>query len=351
MSFLRENRTLALVCLTIVSVATTIRAQQKMLWQGAVKPGQINVYASASTADQVTRMLKHGDMVDVVLEINVMGDAWCRIVLQGQSEALGYVLCLNLENNHVAPKHIARKEPVVTESHALASETSSTQKLTEATVVNPAVLTNKDILDMNKTGLPPEIVVAKIKSSPCNFNTSAAQLQQLKLNGLPDAVILAMVQAPSGSVVNDSAVLPKSASVEDVDPPEATPPSSPVVKVSQDLSISSGSQVFIEPMGGFETYLSAALQKKHVPLTIITSKERADFVITGASDTKKAGWAKIIFMGNLHSDEEASVTMINNKTGAVVFAYAVNKKNTLHGQQTSAEACAKHLKNRIEGKE
>lgn len=72
-------------------------------------------------------------------------------------------------------------------------------------------------------------------------------------------------------------------------------------------------------------------------------KEKADFVITGASDTKKAGWAKIVFMGNLHSDEEASVAMVNNKTGTVVFAYAVNKKNTLHGQQTSAEACAKHL--------
>lgn len=83
----------------------------------------------------------------------------------------------------------------------------------------------------------------------------------------------------------------------------------------------------------------------------ISSREKADFVITGASDTKKAGWAKIVFMGNLHSDEEASVAMVNNKTGTVVFAYAVNKKNTLHGQQTSAEACAKHLKSRIEGKE
>jgi hypothetical protein len=56
-------------------------------------------------------------------------------------------------------------------------------------------------------------------------------------------------------------------------------------------------------------------------------------------------------MGNLHSDEEASITMVNAKTHAVVFAYAVNKKNTLHGEQTSAEACAKHLKQKMEGHE
>jgi hypothetical protein len=93
------------------------------------------------------------------------------------------------------------------------------------------------------------------------------------------------------------------------------------------------------------------LQKKHVPIAVITQKDKADFIITGDSDTKKAGWAKIVFMANLHSDEEASVTMVNNKSGVVVFAYAVNKKNTLHGQQTSAEACAKHLKNRIEKRE
>jgi hypothetical protein len=54
------------------------------------------------------------------------------------------------------------------------------------------------------------------------------------------------------------------------------------------------------------------------------------------------------FMGNIHSDNSASVTMTDKKTGAIVFAYAVDKKSTLHGQQTTAEACAKHLKNQIE---
>jgi hypothetical protein len=57
------------------------------------------------------------------------------------------------------------------------------------------------------------------------------------------------------------------------------------------------------------------------------------------------------FTGNIHSDDAASVTMANRTSGAIAFAYAVNKKNTLHGEQTSAEACAKHLQDAIEGKE
>ena len=57
------------------------------------------------------------------------------------------------------------------------------------------------------------------------------------------------------------------------------------------------------------------------------------------------------FTGNIHSDNAASVTMSDQKTGAVVFAYAVDKKNTLHGQQTTAEACAKHLEETIKADE
>ena len=43
----------------------------------------------------------------------------------------------------------------------------------------------------------------------------------------------------------------------------------------------------------------------------------------------------------------SSLYVINAKTGEVVFAYAVNKKNSLHGRQTAAEACAKHMKESV----
>src|SRR4029077_20067985 len=44
-----------------------------------------------------------------------------------------------------------------------------------------------------------DVIVAKIQSSPCEFDTTPAALQKLKLAGVPDKVILAMVVAPSAS--------------------------------------------------------------------------------------------------------------------------------------------------------
>src|ERR1700747_1304005 len=85
----------ALVWLLTVLVATTITAQQRILWQGVVKPDRINVYTNASTRDNVTTTLRRGETVDVVLEINAMGDVWCRIAFSGRAEPLGYVPCLN----------------------------------------------------------------------------------------------------------------------------------------------------------------------------------------------------------------------------------------------------------------
>ena len=70
-------------------------------------------------------------------------------------------------------------------------------------------LTNTDVLTMVKSGLSSEIVIAKIKSSTCAFDTSPKTLADLKTSGVPDAVILAVVQCPTGehetSVSNSAA--------------------------------------------------------------------------------------------------------------------------------------------------
>jgi hypothetical protein len=59
-------------------------------------------------------------------------------------------------------------------------------------------LTNVDVLYMLNVGLSQEIVIAKIRASTCEFDTSPAALKALKAANVPDAVILAMVQAPNG---------------------------------------------------------------------------------------------------------------------------------------------------------
>jgi len=117
---------------------------------------------------------------------------------------------------------------------------------------------------------------------------------------------------------------------------------------AEDKTIAKGAKVYIAPMDGYETYLTAAFAKKKVPVTLVAEKESADFEITGASESKKAGAAKILLMGSWHSSEQASITVTNLKSGVAVWAYSVNKKDSAHGKQSTAEACAKHLKEKID---
>lgn len=112
--------------------------------------------------------------------------------------------------------------------------------------------------------------------------------------------------------------------------------------------IPAGSKVFVDRMpDGFETYLEAGLVTKKVPLIIVNDIQKADYEISGVSESDKAHWAKMFFMGSQQSSEEASIKVVNLKTSQVVFAYSVHKGNSYRGRQSAAEACAKHLKNDI----
>jgi len=114
--------------------------------------------------------------------------------------------------------------------------------------------------------------------------------------------------------------------------------------------IPANSKVFLAPMGGFEDDLKAAIQSKKVPVVLVTDKDQADYEIAGTAESQKAGAVKKAVMWNWHSNEQASITVTEHKSGEVVFAYSVNKKSSAHGKRSTAEACAKHLKEQIEGK-
>jgi hypothetical protein len=117
-------------------------------------------------------------------------------------------------------------------------------------------------------------------------------------------------------------------------------------------AIPPGAKVFIAPMpDGFDEYLGAAIEKKKVPLQVLADKDKADFQITGQSETQKASTAKKVIMWDWHSNEQASIQVCNRTRGEVVFAYSVNKVSSAHGKKSSAEACAKHLKEKIESKQ
>jgi hypothetical protein len=81
-------------------------------------------------------------------------------------------------------------------------------------------LNNASIVKMRNLHLSADVMIAKIKSSPCEFDTTPAALQKLKVAGVPDKVILEMVTAPSASA---PPVASKAPEFVDVKIPGGTP--------------------------------------------------------------------------------------------------------------------------------
>jgi len=125
-------------------------------------------------------------------------------------------------------------------------------------------------------------------------------------------------------------------------PADAKPNASAKVSVNA-TKIPSGSRIYVAPMGGFENYVIAGILKKKVPVSIVSDRDKAEYEIRGAAETEKAGWAKMLFMGSQNTNEQASINVQEIKSGSVVFAYSVNKLNSVRGKQSAGEAIGKHL--------
>jgi hypothetical protein len=141
------------------------------------------------------------------------------------------------------------------------------------------------------------------------------------------------------------AALPQSASK-----PADTIDKEPPAELSKE-KIPAGAKIYIAPLNGYESFLIAAFIKKGTPVIVVNNPEIADYEITGVTESHQAGWAKMLFLGSQQSNEQASIVMTNRKTSVAVWGYNVNKSNSYKGKQSSSEACAKHLKARIEGRE
>jgi hypothetical protein len=83
-------------------------------------------------------------------------------------------------------------------------------------------LNNAAIVKMRTQRVGADVIVAKIQSSPCEFDTSPAALAKLKQAGVPDKVIVAMVTAPSASAPPPAAAT-KAPEFVDVKVPGGTP--------------------------------------------------------------------------------------------------------------------------------
>jgi len=71
---------------------------------------------------------------------------------------------------------------------------NQTNAPTHTSVNQNSPLTNSDVVSMIRAGLSQEIIIAKIQTSPCAFDTSADALRQLKAQNIPDGIVLEMVK-------------------------------------------------------------------------------------------------------------------------------------------------------------
>lgn len=98
----------------------------------------------------------------------------------------------------------------------------------------------------------------------------------------------------------------------------------------------------------FGSSIAAALMKKKVPVTVVTDRSKAQWIIKSISsqreDSTGTKIAKLAFLGVAaggFTKFEGSVQVIDVETSAVLYAYNVKKGNF----QSAAEAFAKHFNN------
>lgn len=112
-------------------------------------------------------------------------------------------------------------------------------------------------------------------------------------------------------------------------------------------------KIYIQPQQGFETYISAAFTKKHVPAVVVSDPKDANFVLSATPVDVKAEStgskvARCLFVNciGMEGQQSVSVQLVDTQKNFSVWAYTVHKK--ANGYQSSAEAIAKHLKEFLE---
>jgi hypothetical protein len=106
--------------------------------------------------------------------------------------------------------------------------------------------------------------------------------------------------------------------------------------------IPAGSNVFVDSNNGFDTFILAAFQNKHVLVNLVSSADKADYILDSSLFHTGEFVATPKYATTGRTSEAAF--KLTAKSGDIIWAYAVTKGIFSRGKQSVAEACAKHLK-------
>ena len=107
--------------------------------------------------------------------------------------------------------------------------------------------------------------------------------------------------------------------------------------------------IFIPPTGdGFDVFVAAALAKKNVPATVVTSADRAELTLkaTPVQVRKESAGMKVVkcfvqSCANTEDKASASAQLVD-RHGTILWTYATDDDDS--SKKSIAESIAKHLK-------
>jgi hypothetical protein len=134
----------------------------------------------------------------------------------------------------------------------------------------PQALTNLDVLKMVETKLTHEVIVEKIRTSPCDFDTTPEALQKLKDAGVSDSVLLAMVVTPNASAGVVMAQ-PRKVSVKI---PEGTPVELETAYTINSQLVRKGDRITFRVVNPVVVEGAVVIEKGATATAIVTKSER-----------------------------------------------------------------------------
>jgi hypothetical protein len=196
-------------------------------------------------------------------------------------------------------------------------------------------LTNADIITMVKAKLPPALIIEKINTSSCNFDTFPSVLAELKYRGISDDVLMAMVHAPHGARITPersatTSSPPSNGSVPGEVATAFAPPQSPTSAAPTNIGgmilrdhseTAYNARFFVAPMEeGFDGLISAIMLEKKLPLTITADENLADFIIVGGTNKGVQKWYDTVFGSGYERDRnQGSIRVIRVRDKSVIW--------------------------------
>ncbi len=160
---------------------------------------------------------------------------------------------------------------------AIAASVFLLQLLTGTGIVSPSmaqgnseqVLHNEDVIQMVQAKLSDGLIVAKIKSSACKFDTSTGQLIKLKSEGVSDEVLKAMAECGAPTAAPAAAAAPPA---DPNNPDSPHPPGIYLVKqgpAGRQMITLEPTSYSGEKMGGFfKSGMTVGLAKVHYKVAV-----------------------------------------------------------------------------------